>query len=122
MRFLPNRGLWWLVSSAVAFGIFFDVALRASAIDCTALLPAFQQGAGDVDIARAAGLPVGIVSSCRAELSRPIHLDPAGPPPMGAVGQPPLGAPGRPPLGAVGPPPVGAAGPPPVGRDVRRLP
>ncbi|MBI3785199.1 MAG: hypothetical protein HY270_17545 [Deltaproteobacteria bacterium] len=122
MYYVPRQWVRIMLVPAAAVAAFLWASAPLQAIDCLIFLPAFQQGVSDVDIARSAGLPVGIVSSCRAELSRPIHLDPAGPPPSGAVGPPPFGAAGRPPLGAAGPPPSGAAGPPPIGRDVRRLP
>ncbi|GIW45991.1 MAG: hypothetical protein KatS3mg077_3273 [Candidatus Binatia bacterium] len=97
-------------------------ALPAHANDCMVLLPLFQRGLSDADIAAETQLPFAVVESCRRELSRPLPVGPAGAPPMGAPGAPPAGAAGRPPMGAAGQPPMGAAGPPPVGRDVQRLP
>jgi len=94
----------------------------ARAQDCVSLLDLFQQGRSVVEISRLTGLTTTDVADCRRELSRPIHVGPAGPPPLGAAGPAPRGAAGRPPIGAAGAPPIGAAGPPPIGRDVRRLP
>lgn len=116
-----------LTKAIVALLVFLASALmfdfhRVNANDCMALLPLFQRGLSDPEIAAETQLPFAVVESCRRELSRPLPVGPAGAPPMGAVGAPPAGAAGRPPLGAAGPPPMGAAGPPPVGRDVQRLP
>lgn len=97
------------------------LSFPAQATDCMTLLPLFQQGGSDAQIAQYTGLPFAVVQSCRGELTRPIYVGPAGAPPAGAAGPPPVGAAGRPPLGAAGPPPMGAAGAPPVGRDVQRL-
>jgi hypothetical protein len=105
---------------ALAALLWAESAARAA--DCVALLPLFQRGGSDAQVAEATGLPFAAVSSCRRELSRPVYVGPAGAPPMGAAGPPPMGAAGRPPMGAAGAPPMGAAGPPPVGRDVKRLP
>lgn len=96
--------------------------VEAQANDCMILLPFFQRGLSDAEIAAQTQLPFAAVESCRRELSRPLPAGPSGVPPMGAVGPPPAAAPGRPPSGAAGPPPMGAPGPPPVGRDIQRLP
>lgn len=113
---IPSGGL------LAVFGTLTLALSPAQANDCMTLLPLFQQGGSDAQIAQYTGLPLAAVNSCRGQLSRPIYVGPAGAPPMGAVGPPPGGAAGRPPLGAAGPPPMGAAGAPPVGRDVKRLP
>jgi len=113
-------------------------AAPVAAQECVALLPLFQQGRGDAEIAAITGLSTNSVGACRRELSRPLGVGPAGAPPAAAVGPPPVNAPGRPPIGAAGvpparaagappvgaagAPPAGAAGAPPVGRDIKRLP
>ena len=121
LRWLHKAGASFFLAASVLGAILWS-ASPVAAFDCVNLLPVFQQGGNDVDVASATGLSVGTVSQCRAELSRPIYIGPAGPPTSNAVGQSPVGAVGRPPVNAVGPPPVGAVGPPPGGRDVRRLP
>lgn len=133
MHQLSTRASWQLTFGILALAFVAGVVALGSparAQDCTALLDMLQQGLGSAEIARITGLPVNSVEECRRELSRPIRVGPAGPPPLGAAGPPPLGAAGPPPrgaagpppFGAAGPPPFGAAGPPPVGRDVKRLP
>ena len=97
-------------------------AAPLAAQECVVLLPLFQQGKGDAEIAAISGVPTNAVTACRRELSRPLGVSPAGVPPAGAAGAPPVNAPGRPPIGAAGAPPAGAAGAPPVGRDIKRLP
>ncbi|MCX8071329.1 MAG: hypothetical protein N3C12_02590 [Candidatus Binatia bacterium] len=108
-----------LLGSAMLLSV---LAAPLLANDCVILLPLFQQGLSDAEIAAQTRLPFAVVESCRRELSRPLPAGPAGVPPAGAVGPPPGGAAGRPPSGAAGPPPFGAPGPPPVGRDIQRLP
>jgi hypothetical protein len=98
------------------------IAAPVVAQECVVLLPLFQQGKGDEEIAAISGLPTNTVGACRRELSRPLGVSPAGAPPVGAAGAPPARAAGAPPLGAAGAPPAGAAGAPPVGRDIKRLP
>ncbi|GBD25399.1 hypothetical protein HRbin30_00718 [bacterium HR30] len=118
-----KRPPWWgllLVTSLAAWCCW--TPRSASGNDCMVLLPMFQRGLSDAEIAEQTQLPFAVVESCRRELSRPLPAGPAGVPPMGAVGPPPAGAASRPPSGAVGPPPMGAPGPPPVGRDIQRLP
>lgn len=99
-----------------------SLARAATAADCMSLLPLFQQGGSDAEVAQYTGLPFAVVQSCHAELSRPIYVGPAGAPPANAAGPPPVRAVGPPPMGAAGPPPMGAAGPPPMGRTIKRLP
>lgn len=111
-------GVLW-IALAVSF---FAAPPTARGSDCMLLLPLFQRGLSDAEVAQATQLPFAVVESCRQELSRPLPAGPAGVPPVGAAGVPPAGAAGRPPSGAVGPPPIGAPGPPPVGRDIQRLP
>ncbi len=107
---------------AVVLVGFVGFAARARAQDCTTLLSLFQRGLSTAQISQMSGLSDNDVESCRKQLSQPIFVGPAGPPPVGAAGPPPRGAAGPPPLGAAGPPPFGAAGPPPVGHEVKRLP
>lgn len=125
-RLGPARGLSCLRSRialvAAALALSFGVAATARAQDCTTLLSMFQRGLSDAEIGQMTGLSGNDVAGCRRQLSQPIFVGPAGPPPMGAAGPPPHGAAGPPPLGAAGPPPLGAAGRPPVGREVKRLP
>jgi hypothetical protein len=106
---------------AVVGGVL-AAAAAASAQECTSLLPLFQAGRSDEEIAHGTGWNINDVHWCRRDLSRPIEVGPAGVPPARAAGPPPVKAAGPPPVGAAGPPPVGAAGPPPVGRTIKRLP
>lgn len=94
----------------------------AQGVNCVNLLPLFQRGLSDEEVAAAAQIPLPVARSCRHELTRPLPVGPSGAPPMGAAGPPPAGAAGKPPMGAAGAPPVGAPGPPPVGNEMRRLP
>ena len=107
---------------AIVLAGFVLFPARARAQDCTTLLSLFQRGLSTAQISEMTGLSGNDVESCRKQLSQPIFVGPAGPPPLGAAGPPPRGAAGPPPLGAAGPPPFGAAGPPPVGHEVKRLP
>jgi len=107
-------GSWRLWLAGVTMAASLALAGAARAQECTTLLSLFQQGLGNVEIARRTGWTTNNVAACRRELQRPIVVGPAGAPPVGAAGP----APGN----AAGPPPVRAAGPPPVGHEVRRLP
>ncbi len=109
-------------AAVVAVAGMLSAAAVASAQDCTSLLPLFQRGGSDEEIAHGTGLNINDVRWCRRELSRPIEVGPAGVPPAGAAGPPPAKAAGQPPMGAAGPPPMGAAGAPPGGRTIKRLP
>lgn len=122
--FLPSHPCRFLCAACfVAFCIWLQPGLlSAQSVNCVHLMPLFQRGLSDAEIAAGAQLPLAVVQACRNELSRPLPAGPAGAPPMGAAGPPPAGAAGKPPGGAAGPPPMGAPGPPPVGSDIRRLP
>ncbi|HYD50409.1 MAG TPA: hypothetical protein VEB21_18785, partial [Terriglobales bacterium] len=78
---------------------------RASqAISCMALLDPLRAGYSNGEIAYYWGVAEAEVDHCRRELSRPIVVGPAGPPPKGAVGPPAWRPAGPPALGAAGPP------------------